>query len=538
MTRRTTRTTQAQDNATEEDLRLGMLNTLLTTPHRKFEEVYPVHKDMIDRDPLFYLRLAAWYNDNGDIRDHKDVFCINLCTAQSDDSDFQLTQRDVGLALLRQLPPFRVCRVADFIHGRTTKIKARSAQPARGRRGTRNYRAAVPATRERTEKFGLYKNLPKSFTREVSRYLAEREADDDWFDSTVLVARKYIKRLMGLVHYAPSERTQAALWEGNPPEGSKLRAAKELFKADGNPTAQAKVIIDNKIPYRIASTVVPSMTPTVILALIEVMSDQELINNVGSLKKRGAFDNPDLKKLINDRLKKAKKGKDVSALKAIEAVKASGVEGEIAEALEEVADSQVKAKGRIKRSTALLVDKSQSMHEAIEVGKEMAAVISAVMEDDVPFYCYAFDTMPYHLQAQGTDLAAWNKAFRGISATNATHNAAPLLQMQQSGQAVEQIMMITDEGENRSPQFNVALRNYAEALGIPIPTVFILRAGNRNSWGKITKTLDTSNIPYDVYEFNGDYYSLPNLIHYLTKPSRLDLLMEIMSYPLPERKAG
>jgi len=538
MTRRTTTTTNT--NSTEEDIRLGMLNTLLTTPHRKIDEVYPVHKDMIERDPLFYLRLAAWYNDNGEVRDHKDVFAINLCTAPVNpgDPDFGKMQRDVGCALARELPPFRLCRVVDFIHGVTKTTPAVPARPARGRRHTRNYVPAQAARAARTEKFGLGKNIPNSLKREITRYLAEREADADWFDSTVLVARKYIKRLMGLTHYKPSDRTQQALWEGDPPEGSKLAAAKALFKADGDPTAQARVIIENKIPYRVASTVVPSMSPTVILALVEVMSDQELINNMGSLKKRGAFNNSDLKQLINDRLKKAKKGKNVAALKAIEAVKASGVDGEIAETLEEVADTQLKAKGRIKRPTALLIDKSQSMLEAIEVGKQMAALISAIMEDDVPFYCYAFDTMPYRLEAEGSDLASWNKAFVGISATNATHNAAPLIQMQQQGQRVEQIMMITDEGENRSPQFNVGLRNYSEALGIPVPDVTILRAGNRHSWGKITRTMDSSGFPYEVYEFNGDYYSLPGLVQYLTKPSRLELLMEIMSYPLPERKAG
>ena len=34
----------------------------------------------------------------------------------------------------------------------------------------------------------------------------------------------------------------------------------------------------------------------------------------------------------------------------------------------------------------------------------------------------------------------------------------------------------------------------------------------------------------------GDYYSLPNLLALLEPPSEFDLLMEIMDYPLPERK--
>ncbi|HZT82218.1 MAG TPA: hypothetical protein VFA26_18465, partial [Gemmataceae bacterium] len=79
----------------EQDLRLQLLNTLLTTPHRRLEEVRPVHADMAQKDPRFYVRLAAWYNDHGDVRDHKEMFVATLVL-----SDFE-GHRDVGLALLR-----------------------------------------------------------------------------------------------------------------------------------------------------------------------------------------------------------------------------------------------------------------------------------------------------------------------------------------------------------------------------------------------------------------------------------------------------
>src|SRR5262249_37128703 len=40
----------------------------------------------------------------------------------------------------------------------------------------------------------------------------------------------------------------------------------------------------------------------------------------------------------------------------------------------------------------------------------------------------------------------------------------------------------------------------------------------------------------DAFQFSGDYYALPNLVTLLARPSNLDLLMEIMEYPLPQRK--
>src|SRR3712207_6824310 len=109
----------------ERDLRLNLLNTLLMTPHRDLAATYPVHRQMIEQDPRFYVQLAAWYADRGDVRDHREMFVINLCL-----SSFE-GHRDVGLALLRRLPPYEVARVVDFIKGkpaRPQKAKAAEAQ--------------------------------------------------------------------------------------------------------------------------------------------------------------------------------------------------------------------------------------------------------------------------------------------------------------------------------------------------------------------------------------------------------------------------
>ena len=45
-----------------------------------------------------------------------------------------------------------------------------------------------------------------------------------------------------------------------------------------------------------------------------------------------------------------------------------------------------------------------------------------------------------------------------------------------------------------------------------------------------------AGITCDAFQFTGDYYALPNLVPLLSRPSKLELLMEIMDYPLPQRK--
>ena len=61
--------------------------------------------------------------------------------------------------------------------------------------------------------------------------LREREADPEWFDGTVLTARKALKRLYALLHIAPGARAQKVLFDRDPPAESRLFALQELARA-------------------------------------------------------------------------------------------------------------------------------------------------------------------------------------------------------------------------------------------------------------------------------------------------------------------
>src|SRR5204862_2267293 len=105
----------------------------------------------------------------------------------------------------------------------------RTVRPA-GAKGKKGNEAAA-APQKVVEEFGLFRNPPRALRTEVTRYLREREADPDWFDSTALTARKALKRLYAILHVAPSERAQKVLFDEQPPAGSRLLALKELAKA-------------------------------------------------------------------------------------------------------------------------------------------------------------------------------------------------------------------------------------------------------------------------------------------------------------------
>jgi hypothetical protein len=515
----------ARQQNREQDLRLELLNSLLTTPHRQLAQIWPVHQDIVAKDPRFYVRLGAWYADHGDVRDHKEMFIVTLIL-----SDFE-GHRDVGLAMLRSLPPYEVVRVLDFIHGRKKTKKVRPEAAAGSKRRKKPAKAVAEGPVQTVvEDFGLFRNPPRALKTEITRYLREREADAEWFDGSVLVARKAIKRLYALLHVKPGERAQQILFDENPPADSRLAALKKLARAK-TPVEQARTIIEHRIPYRVAATVVQQMTPTVLLALIDVMSPQELINNLGALQRRGAMDNTDLKALIEQKLEAAKTGTRVSAFKAEEAIKAANLSADLRKKLEQVADTQVKAKGRIGRPTALFIDKSGSMELAIELGKRLGSLISAICEKDL--FVYAFDTMAYPIERGGDDLASWEKPLKGITAGGGTSCGVPLDFMTRKRQYVEQIIVVTDEGENTAPLFVEALTKYREVLKAD-PNVCFVRTPGATT--QLEEQCRSAGVLCDAFQFTGDYYALPNLVPLLSRPSKLELLMEIMDYPLPQRK--
>lgn len=508
----------------EQDLRLNLLNTLLTTPHRRLAEVWPLHFEMVEKDPLFYVRLAAWYSDHGDVRDHKEMFVVTLVLSRFEG------HRDVGLAMLRSLPPYEVVRVLDFISGRKKTRKVRPKAAAIKQKGQRKAESTTEGVQTIVEDFGLFRNPPRALKTEITRYLQEREADPDWFDGTVLIARKAVKRMYALLHIKPGERAQKILFEEDPPADSRLFALRALSAAV-TPADQAQAIVAHRIPYRVAATVVRQMTPTVLLALIERMSPQELINNLGSLQRRGAMDNADLKSLIEQKLGEARTGARVSAFKAEEAMSAANLSTNVRRRLEEIADTQVKAKGRIDRPTALLIDKSGSMQIAIELGKRIGALISAICSKEL--YVYAFDTVAYPIERAGDNLASWEKAFKGISAGGGTSCGVALEHMTRKKQYVEQIIVVTDEEENTPPLFLDSLKKYREAVKAD-PNVCLVRTpGGRN---QLEEQCRRAGILCDAFQFTGDYYALPNLVPLLSRASKPELLMEIMDYPLPQRK--
>lgn len=472
----------------ERDMRLDMLNSLLTTPHRDLGVVAELHSEMLRKDPLFYGRLAVWYQKEGRVRDHKEVFIAHLLVSDMTE------HRDAGFALIQTLPPYQVARVVCFMKE-------------------------------------ILNKLPRSTRTAVEHYLRTREASPELFDRSAVRARKALKSLYAGLHVRPSEHADLVLFKDLPPEGSLPWKVKVLARTK-DPAEQARLIAEHRIPYPVAVGAIGTMTPSVLVALISTMSPSEVINNIGSLKRRGAMDHPQVNELVEAKLKEAASDDRVSAFKAKVAADVAGVEGDLRVALDRVTQEQIRRHGRITRSTALLVDKSGSMTSAIDVGKRIAAMISGIA--DAELHVFAFDTLPYRIGCSGIELSDWEKAFSGIQAEGGTSVGCAVQALRAKNLRAEQIIIVTDEGENTHPYVAPAWEAYRDAMNLA-PSVVIVRVGSAST--AVQQSLKQVGAEVETLTFNGDYYALPNLIPMLTRPSRLELLMEILETPLPVRQA-
>lgn len=468
----------------ERDIRLGILDSLLTSPRRDLAQVAELHREIMEYDPFFYSRLAVWYQKNGDLRDHQEVFIANLLAAES------VEYRDAGFLLLQELPPYQVARVIRFMKEVLNKV-------------------------------------PRSTRTAVECYLRVREADPNRFDQAALRARKAMKSLYAGLHIKPSERADLVLFKNDPPTGSMAWKLKQLAQAR-SPHEQARLIGEHRIPYTIAVGAVGKLTRPVLAALITTMSSAEVLNNIGSLKRRGALKDRILKGLVKEKLCTAQSDKRVSAFKARVAVEATGIRGTIRNQLVAVTDKQLAHRGRITRPIGLLIDKSSSMTEAIELGKQIGAMISGIT--DAELHVFAFDTVAYQIHCSGTELSDWARALRGVRADGATSVGCGIEAMRLKNIRVEQVIIVTDEGENTRPFIGTAWRDYCQTMQI-VPSVLLVRVGE--ACNTVQRGLAKVGATVEKFTFTGDYYALPNLIPLLTHPSRLELMMEILDTPLP-----
>ena len=471
----------------EPSARQNLLDSFLKASHGDLAGLSSTHARALQRDPVLYLPLSRWYEQHGTLRDHHELFSAHLLC--SSEQDF----RQHAQVLAQKLRPYQLARVVRYSKEKLSK-------------STRSLRSAVQF------------------------YLRRREADPLWFDECVLRDRRSMRYLYSTLHIRPLERAQKVLFEESPPADSRLTIVRQLQKLRHQPQQQAELIRRHRIQFSTALGAAGPLTPSLLEALVEVMTPQQTINHLGFLEKRGALQNSTIRNLVRSKLEAGKSESRVHDTKALRIMGSLSHDPELVQELLEMSQHRLRQRGRLTRPTLMLVDKSGSMQECIEIGKMLACLCSSIAA--APLWVEAFDGASFTISPQGHNYLDWERAFRHIRADGCTSLGAPLRKMARL--AYEQIVLISDGEENTAPYFVPELLAYQKANLRPVE-VFWIKVGGYGE--EFAQQMRQAHLNFRLFPFSGDYYNLPNLVPLLCQEQKLEddfsgLLDQVLATPL------
>lgn len=212
-----------------------LFNNLTRVQHREYAPMVSELHQALEADPDFISRACVYLANGGtNIRDTADCAVITLLTSPTLYPEYReagrcmLLGNDVYSTLpedikLSGFEPFRIFRIEEFI--RKYSVKA-----------------------------------PRWMRETMTDYVRSLEGQPTRFDGVAIRNRKALKSVYTHYHIKPDERAQAILFDDNPPADSKLGILKQIANST-DVREQVRLVVENKIPYVVASSVLPKMTP-------------------------------------------------------------------------------------------------------------------------------------------------------------------------------------------------------------------------------------------------------------------------------------
>jgi hypothetical protein len=471
-----------------------VFQTLMNVPHRDYSLLVPSLREAMDNDPDFVARACVHIAHESKIRDQQDCAIIALLQASPAFPEY----REAGRCLLLGsdvydiepenepgLPPFRIFRVEQHIRGDTG-----------------------------------YK-VPRLMRGIMGDYLHFLEDDPRRFDGVAVQNRKSLRSAYHNYHIKAGERAEWLVSDAPLPADSKM----EVVRTIANSTdlrEQIRLIVEEKIPYRIAVSLIGNVSPAVGMALLEVMSPTEALNSRAWIERSGLLDVSEVRDVYLGKIAKVK-----SVASADHRKSAQGKDEEVEAVLTQAKDKAV-ATSQIERSTLLLVDKSGSMESSIAAGIEFGARIAPMCPD---LMCVAFNDYAQEIKVSGDgSLSDWKHAFRGIRASGRTSIGGALEYAVRKGFTPEQVVIISDGGENTMPYYS----NVVNRTGTQMPDTTLIRIGGP-SGDSLSHNMAHDGWPMHLFEFTGDYYLFDQVIALLGGPRAKSVVEAILETELPRR---
>lgn len=473
-----------------------LFQSLTQVQHRDYAPMVADFHRALDEDPDFIARACVYIANGGtNIRDTADCAVITLLTSPNAYPEY----REAGRCLLlgnevynvsseaKGLEPFRIFRIDEFV---------------------RKYQSKSP-------------RLMRDIMTDYIRFL---ESNPARFDGVAIRNRKAMKSTYIHFHIKPDGRAQAILFDNNPPKDSKLGILKQIANSK-DVREQVRLVIENKIPYSVATSVLPKMTPAVGVALIEVMSPTEALNSRAWIEKSGLLEIREVKDVYLNKVAQATK----SVASIDNRRSAQGTDAEVQAVISKAKDEAASKQQRITQNIAVLGDKSGSMEKVLQIMVKFLTRITPLCDGELAVIL--FNDYAQEIKADWKSLSAAENALKGIRAGGYTSVEAGINLALQNGYSPQMVVILTDEVENRGSYAKVLAK--MEQRGLDVPHTICLTLGENTL---LTRSIETAGFRVDRFQISGeDYYIFDQVAAILGGKPRLTLVDSILSTPLPYR---
>jgi len=486
-----------------------IITQLARSTHGKLEEYLTIGREAAKTEPAFFAHLIAWNRQKGQVRDSKVALPIVALTTEAMDPEFT----ENALAHLTLLNPRLLLKAYHFA------LDVRDKKLLGGRMG--------------------------QLHRLIQGYLRNMESNPPRFERTALQHRRVLMEMYRLTHTKPADAIRPFILsrpadvlskrKGGPggkpmeyPKGSLFEAVANLRNMSA--LEAAGVILTRKIPFLVAIGALgdKAKDPDLVLALINAMSPNELVNNTNMLDKLGMKNNSALRGAYQAALAKVSDS-TANLLKTTRAIENLEDE-ELQQQLRSVQEKQIQKSVGIEGNWLVLGDRSPSMKYSVEVAKEVAGTLAKMVKGKV--WLIFFDQSPMTVDVTGLSLDQIKKATRHITADgNGTSIGCGLARMLDENIEVDGIAVVSDGGENWPPYFHDVYGRYCKKFEKEVPTYLYLTNGDVDRFSVNMRGAGHDLQTFDLRDKTTDFYSLPNLVQTM-RASRYSLLDEILGTPL------
>lgn len=500
--------------------RAEILNKLNLSVHGELTEYNSIIGQACKQDPEYVAHLIAFDYTNGQIKDSK--IALPVITLASKDFPDELVEN--SLAHLAMKDPREMLKALRFSIASNTTGRRQKALEKMIRAYLSN-REAEP---------GKWSRLVARHRRSINELYARTHAPMPEWASAILFGFKKEKQADGTIVKIPLAIPPGSIF-------ADIRNLSQMAPAQVAATIQKWHLSPLIVGGAMTGAKAAQQDSSVVQAGIDQMSDTEVVTRAASLEKKGLSRDAGIKETFRKKVAKATTSKKATLKTSVAAdeVEDEGLKTMLRELQERQIQAQKDAGRGIDGNVLVIVDRSQSQEEAIELGVQLGCTITKFVSGKVWLVFCNEGATP--VEVTGKSLEDIRASARFMHASGATSYGIGLAWAMEKKLDLDLVVIAGDGAENTAPLFVNAHRVWNQKFGKDLP-VYLFQTycaprfanspgGNPLQFEQLMGQGGVSLTKYDLTAGKIDYYSLPNLVQGINL-SRFGVVEKVMACPL------